>query len=62
MLRFYSVVQCRERGWSGGVQGAAEGGSCAYAIYGHTTDSASLLAAGLMQLLVNKMAFLISPF
>lgn len=46
----------------GGEQGAAEGGSYADAIYGHTTDSALLLAAGLMQLLVNKMAFLLLPF
>lgn len=29
-----------------------------YAIYGHAIDSALLLAVGLMQLPVNKMAFL----
>lgn len=47
---------------SGGLEEAAGGGRCADAIYGHTTDSALLLAAGLMQLLVNKMAFLLLPF
>lgn len=43
-------------------QKTVEGGSSAGAIYGHATDSALLLAAGLMQLLVNKMAFLLLPF
>lgn len=45
-----------------GGAGPSEGGRYAGAIYGHTTDSASLLAVGLMQLLVNKMAFLLLPF
>ena len=48
--------RARERGMRRRLK-REEGESCA-AIYGHTTDSASLLAVGLVQLPVNKMAFL----